>query len=50
MPAPWNASTQINMVQYKYRDGFTAYHIAQLPSGWNSEYLGVRRTLDPWKP
>jgi len=51
MPPPWNPSgSPINMVQYKYRDGFTSYHITQLPSGWNSEYLGIRRTLDPWRP
>jgi hypothetical protein len=50
MPAPWNSSVLIPMVEYKYRDGFTSYHITQLPAGWNSEYLGIRRTLDPWKP
>jgi hypothetical protein len=50
MPAPWNTSMQIKMVEYQYRSGFTTYHIAQLPGGWNSEYLSIRRTLDPWRP
>lgn len=49
MPAPGNPQLMVSMVQYLYRDGYTSFHIAQVP-GWHSEYLSIRRTPDPWTP
>lgn len=50
MPAPWNSSIQVDMVQYFYRDGVTSMHIIQNGSAPHSEYLSIRNTEDPWRP
>lgn len=50
MPAPWNSSVQINMVQYHYRNGHTALHITPHAQEWHSEYVAIRTTPDPWRP
>src|ERR1051325_1854946 len=50
MPAPWNSSVSIEMVQYCYRFGLTHYHFVQSAGQWDSEYLAIRNRPDPWTP
>jgi hypothetical protein len=50
MPAPWNPSVSINMIQYMYRDGHTAFHITNAGGETHSEYLSIRKMADPWRP
>jgi len=50
MLAPWSPHPTVNMVEYLYRRGLTHFHMAHLSTGWNSEYLSIRNTPDPWMP
>jgi hypothetical protein len=50
MPAPWNTSLSISMVQYLYRSGLTHYHVPAGSNAFHSEYLAIRQASDPWKP
>lgn len=50
MPAPWDPSIMINMVEYQYRNAFTSFHTTTILGGWHSEYLSIREKPDPWRP